>query len=190
MALRGVFGMGLAVVIVSLLWARATAQSGCTSVLVRMAPCLNYVTGSSSTPSSSCCSQLASVVQSRPQCLCSALNGGGSVAALGVTINQTLALALPSACSVQTPPVSRCNAANGPAPFSVDSPVGSPEGLPGNTSTSSSGSDTGGSKAVPTNGEVTPNGGIMETPLQLILPLIFVSTIAATWEFSLGFLGA
>ncbi|XP_062157103.1 non-specific lipid transfer protein GPI-anchored 5-like isoform X2 [Alnus glutinosa] len=180
MALRGVFGMGLAVVIVSLLWARATAQSGCTSVLVRMAPCLNYVTGSSSTPSSSCCSQLASVVQSRPQCLCSALNGGGSVAALGVTINQTLALALPSACSVQTPPVSRCNAANGPAPFSVDSPVGSPEGLP----------DTGGSKAVPTNGEVTPNGGIMETPLQLILPLIFVSTIAATWEFSLGFLGA
>ncbi len=30
---------------------------------------LNYVSGSSSTPSSFCCSQLASVVQSQPQCL-------------------------------------------------------------------------------------------------------------------------
>jgi hypothetical protein len=100
--------MALAVVLVGLFWARAAAQSNCTSVLIGMAPCLSYVSGSSSTPSSSCCSMLASVVQSQPQCLCTALNGGGG-AALGVTINQTLALALPSACNVQTPPVSRCN---------------------------------------------------------------------------------
>jgi hypothetical protein len=107
MALRGV-DMALALtILVSMLWARAAAQSGCTSVLIRMAPCLNYVSGSSSTPSSSCCSQLASVVRSQPQCLCTALNGGG--ASLGITINQTLALGLPAACNVQTPPVSKCN---------------------------------------------------------------------------------
>ncbi|KAF4370161.1 hypothetical protein F8388_007302 [Cannabis sativa] len=42
-----------------------------------LAPCLNYITGnSSSNPSSSCCSSLTSVVQSSPQCLCSVLNGG------------------------------------------------------------------------------------------------------------------
>ncbi|XP_059434160.1 non-specific lipid transfer protein GPI-anchored 5-like [Corylus avellana] len=190
MALRGI-GMALAVVLVSLFWARAAAQSGCTSVLIGMAPCLSYVSGSSSTPSSSCCSKLTSVVQSQPQCLCTALNGGGG-AALGVTINQTLALALPSACNVQTPPVSQCNAANGPASSPVYSPVGSPEGLLGDSPTSSS--TSGGSKTVPTKGEVASNGAIMETPLQLILPLIFISaycsTVAATLEFFLGFHGA
>ncbi|CBI26281.3 unnamed protein product, partial [Vitis vinifera] len=106
MALR-VTGMGLVVVLSAMLWAKAMAQSGCTTVLIGMAPCLNYITGSSSSPSSSCCSQLASVVQSQPRCLCVALNGGG--AALGITINRTLALALPGACNVQTPPVSQCD---------------------------------------------------------------------------------
>ncbi|CAD5187764.1 unnamed protein product [Musa acuminata subsp. malaccensis] len=72
-----------------------------------LAPCLNYITGNTSTPSSTCCSQLASVVQSQPACLCSVLNGGAS--SLGVTNNQTRALALPGACKVQTLPVSECN---------------------------------------------------------------------------------
>ncbi|KAE8077065.1 hypothetical protein FH972_015669 [Carpinus fangiana] len=184
MALLTGIDMALAVVLVGLFWARAAAQSGCTSVLIGMAPCLSYVSGSSSTPSSSCCSKLASVVQSQPQCLCTALNGSGG-AALGVTINQTLALALPSACNVQTPPISRCNAANGPA----SSPVGSPEGLPTDSPTSSS--TSGGSKTVPTTREVTSNGAIMETTLKLILPLIFISaycsSVGATSEYFLGF---
>lgn len=99
--------MGSVMILMTVLWASAVAQSGCTNVLIGMAPCLNYVTGSSSTPTSSCCSSLASVVQSQPQCLCTALNGGG--AALGISINQTLALALPGACNVKTPPVSLCD---------------------------------------------------------------------------------
>jgi len=85
----------------------ATAQSGCTTALMGLAPCLNYVTGNSSTPSSSCCSQLATIVQSQPQCLCTLVNGGGS--SFGIAINQTLALALPGACNVKTPPASQCN---------------------------------------------------------------------------------
>ncbi|XVE73100.1 hypothetical protein DITRI_Ditri11bG0090500 [Diplodiscus trichospermus] len=112
MASRG-FEMGLILVLTGLLWAGANAQS-CTTALTSLAPCLNYITGNSSTPSSTCCSQLKTVVQSSPQCLCSALNGGAS---LGMTINQTLALQLPGACQVQTPPVSQCNGA---------SPTGSP----------------------------------------------------------------
>lgn len=98
--------MGLALVLVTMLLGRATAQSSCTSTLTSLAPCLNYVTGSSSNPSSSCCSQFSNVVQSSPQCLCSLLNGGGST--LGITINKTLALSLPGACNVKTPPVSQC----------------------------------------------------------------------------------
>ncbi|XP_038718869.1 non-specific lipid transfer protein GPI-anchored 19-like [Tripterygium wilfordii] len=131
--------IGLTLGLVTMLWAGAMAQSSCTSVLIGMAPCLNFVTGSSPTPTASCCSQLASVVQSQPQCLCMILNGGGQ--SLGVTLNETLALALPGACNVQTPPVSKCDAANGPASSPFGSPVGSPEGSPGD-STEPSGSDT------------------------------------------------
>ncbi|MCD7447557.1 hypothetical protein HAX54_031586 [Datura stramonium] len=82
------------------------AQSDCTSTLITMASCLSFVTGSATTPSASCCSALSGVLQSKPRCLCVIVNGGGS--SLGVQINQTQALALPSACNLQTPPVSKC----------------------------------------------------------------------------------
>ncbi|GLT99616.1 hypothetical protein SLE2022_170430 [Rubroshorea leprosula] len=120
MATRGL-NIGLVMVLVTLFCARTMAQSGtsgCTTVIISLAPCLNYVSGASSTPTSSCCSQLASIVKSQPACLCSLLNGSS----LGVTINQTQALALLAACNVQTPPVSECNA--------VDAPAGSPQGMP------------------------------------------------------------
>ncbi|KAI3798162.1 hypothetical protein L1987_33431 [Smallanthus sonchifolius] len=110
----------------------AQSSSGCTNVIISMSPCLNYITGNSSTPSSGCCTQLASVVKSQPQCLCEVLNGGGS--SLGLNINQTQALELPGACNVQTPPTSQCNAA---------SPGGSPtSSSPNNPSGSGRGSNT------------------------------------------------
>jgi len=98
---------GLVLVVIGMLVAGAAAQSSCTNVLVSLSPCLNYITGNSSTPSSGCCSQLATVVRSQPQCLCQVLGGGGST--LGININRTQALALPGACNVQTPPTSQCN---------------------------------------------------------------------------------
>ncbi|KAK1262603.1 hypothetical protein QJS04_geneDACA021144 [Acorus gramineus] len=106
---QGGLNLCLAVVILAaaMLITRTSAQSGCTMAIIGLAPCLNYITGNTSTPASSCCSQLTSVVQSNPRCLCSLLNGGGS--SFGINVNQTLALALPGACNVQTPPVSQCN---------------------------------------------------------------------------------
>lgn len=98
-----VFGLVLA-----MLCSVAMAQSGCTTALVSLSPCLSYVSGNTSTPESTCCSQLAIVVQSQPRCLC-VFTGNGDGAPPGLNINQTLALALPSACNIQTPPVSRCN---------------------------------------------------------------------------------
>ncbi|XP_009791428.1 non-specific lipid transfer protein GPI-anchored 5-like [Nicotiana tabacum] len=110
--------------IVSIISTGAMAQSSCMNAFFSMYSCLSYVTGSSKTPSSSCCSALSGVLQSQPRCLCTIANGGGS--SLGVQINQTLALALPGACKLQTPPVSRCYAGNGPAMSPM--PMGSPEG--------------------------------------------------------------
>ncbi|KAH9729787.1 AAI domain-containing protein [Citrus sinensis] len=88
----------------------AAQSSDCNNVLISMSPCLDYITGNSSRPSSSCCSELSNTVKSQPQCLCEVIKGGGSSASsLGINVNQTQAMALPSACNVQTPPVSRCN---------------------------------------------------------------------------------
>ncbi|KAA3463110.1 non-specific lipid-transfer protein-like protein isoform X2 [Gossypium australe] len=173
MALENV-KLGLALVFVTMLCGyKAMAQSGCTSVLLGLAPCLNYITSNSTTtPSSTCCSQLSSVVQSQPQCLCSVLNGGAS--SLGVTINQTRALSLPGACNVQTPPVSRCNAANGPASPPASSAV-SPSSADSSDDTPSIPSGTG-SKTVPTTEGSISNGRIMDKPLALTLFTLFIAS--------------
>ncbi|XP_068636243.1 non-specific lipid transfer protein GPI-anchored 5-like [Aristolochia californica] len=119
MSLNRVIEIGLALILLNTLCLGAMAQSSCTTALVSLSPCLNYITGNSSSPSSSCCSQLAGVVGSQPLCLCSVLNGGAS--SLGFNINQTQALALPGACKVQTLSVSRCN-----GKFSAGAPTTSP----------------------------------------------------------------
>ncbi|KAG4185255.1 hypothetical protein ERO13_A09G217000v2 [Gossypium hirsutum] len=148
--------------------AGAKAQSGCTTVLISMSPCLNFITGNSSTPSQQCCTQLASVVRSSPQCLCEVLNGGGS--SLGINVNRTQALALPGACNVQTPPISACNGAS-PAP--ADSPVGSPES--GSTIPTA-----GGSKTVPSSEEDgSPSSSSSgSTMTKLTLSLLFFLIVA------------
>lgn len=107
MAQRLFVSVGLAVAVMTMLSFNVSAQtSGCMTTIVSLSSCLNYISGNSSTPSSSCCSTLSSVVKNEPQCLCVLLNGGAS--SFGVTINATKALELPPACKVQTPPVSLC----------------------------------------------------------------------------------
>ncbi|XP_014495551.1 non-specific lipid-transfer protein-like protein At2g13820 isoform X2 [Vigna radiata var. radiata] len=86
----------------------AQSQSSCTNVFISLAPCLDYVTGNVSNPSSSCCSQLAYVVSSQPLCLCEVVSGAASTIAASFNINQTRALALPTSCNIQTPPLTTC----------------------------------------------------------------------------------
>ncbi|KAJ9189254.1 hypothetical protein P3X46_000569 [Hevea brasiliensis] len=177
MASKGL-DMCVLLILLMMLCHGATAQSGCTSALVGLAPCLNYVTGNSSTPSSSCCSQLASVVQSQPQCLCAMLNGGGS--SLGITINQTQALSLPGACNVQTPPVSQCNAANNsPAIPLIGSPVPSDSSDDSqktpNTPSLPSIPAGSGSKTVPTAGG-TSAASLTRMQLHFTIFIIFIAS--------------
>ncbi|XP_073024164.1 non-specific lipid transfer protein GPI-anchored 5-like [Primulina eburnea] len=116
--------ISLVMLVILMFYDRATAQSGCMNALVGLSPCLNYVSGNSSTPSQSCCSQLKDVVQSQPLCLCTLLKGGSN-SYLGIVVNQTLALQLPGACNVQTPPVSQCDASNN-GPSSASTPTSPP----------------------------------------------------------------
>uniref|UniRef100_A0A2P2J9S4 Non-specific lipid transfer protein A n=1 Tax=Rhizophora mucronata TaxID=61149 RepID=A0A2P2J9S4_RHIMU len=157
--------IALVMVLATMLWTETAAQStsGCTNTLISMSPCLNYITGNSSTPSSQCCSQLANVVRSSPQCLCEVLNGGGS--SLGININQTKALALPTACNVQTPPISRCNAAASPAGSPTESPSsGTPSGS--------------GSKNVPST---DTSGTSDESTIKLSISLVFFLLLATSF---------
>ncbi|NP_001238368.1 Non-specific lipid transfer protein GPI-anchored 5-like precursor [Glycine max] len=183
MAFRG-FALCLVAVIVATMWSQNAAQSGCTNTLTSLSPCLNYIMGSSPTPSASCCSQLSSIVQSSPQCLCSVLNGGGST--FGITINQTLALSLPGACEVQTPPVSQCQAGNGPTTPST-APVGSPSG---SSAESPQGSITpsaldfpsgAGSKTVPSIDGGSSDGSAIKVPFHLVLYLLALVSCALTF---------
>ncbi|CAM0876815.1 unnamed protein product [Alopecurus aequalis] len=151
----------LAAAVAAVLVASASAQSGCTVVLIGLYPCMNYISGNETAPTKSCCSQLSSVVQSQPQCLCSAL-GGDSVG--GMTINKTRALELPKACNVQTPPVSKCNGAGG-----ANAPVAAAPTTPEVQTPAAAGS---GSKTTP-SGYLQENGvSSLHGPAGLVFMLV------------------
>uniref|UniRef100_A0ACD6AA68 Uncharacterized protein n=1 Tax=Avena sativa TaxID=4498 RepID=A0ACD6AA68_AVESA len=155
MAAIGAKSLVLAATVAALLVASASAQSGCTTALIGLYPCMNYISGNDTAPTKSCCSQLGSVVQSQPQCLCSAL-GGDSVG--GMTINKTRALELPMACNVQTPPASKCNGAGaGSAPVAGDTPGVQTPGL--------------GSKTTPSGYLQGSGGSSLHGPASLVLAL-------------------
>ncbi|XP_058084915.1 non-specific lipid transfer protein GPI-anchored 30-like [Magnolia sinica] len=83
------------------------SQAQDTSCLTQLVPCLSYLNSTSTTPPSSCCNPLKSVIQSNPQCLCSMItsNAGGT---LGGAINMTQALLLPARCG-ESVNASSCN---------------------------------------------------------------------------------
>ncbi|EFH65695.1 hypothetical protein ARALYDRAFT_311412 [Arabidopsis lyrata subsp. lyrata] len=121
----------LALVIATVLYGGATTvQAGCNDALTSLSPCLNYLNGGSTSPSSNCCSQFSTVVQSSPECLCYVVNSNESSFS-GFKFNRTLALNLPTACNVQTPSPSQCNTgSNRPSTSPANTPVGSPQSAP------------------------------------------------------------
>ncbi|XP_072951866.1 non-specific lipid transfer protein GPI-anchored 15-like [Typha angustifolia] len=185
---RGVMAISLSLVVVVVLMAQqASAQSGCMTAIVSLSPCLNFITGNTSTPSSSCCSSLASVVKSQPQCLCAVL--GGATSSLGVTINNTRALELPAACKVQTPPVSKCNALAGapaasptatptPATPSTPSTPSTPE-TPSTSSTPSVPSVPSGSSSSKTTPSTTTQSSDGKSNKLAMIPVVFLGSLAS-----------
>ncbi|XP_010259094.1 PREDICTED: non-specific lipid-transfer protein 3-like [Nelumbo nucifera] len=166
MASKGIeIEIGLVVVlVVAMLSAGVSAQSSCLSVLVSMSPCLNYITGKTSLPSSTCCSQLALLGRSQPRCLCKILNSGGSPS--GPNVNQTQALTLPSACNVPTPPFSGCNVAT-----PTDTPVGTTPSIPSISA--------GGFQTIPSIGGSTSDAS--STKLTLSMVSFFVASYLSTF---------
>ncbi|CAN6181407.1 unnamed protein product [Urochloa humidicola] len=105
--------MGTALAMTSLVvvlgFSMAAAQgNGCSSVMMTLSPCMDFISSKAPTPGISCCSVLAGVVQTDPRCLCMVLDG--TATNFGISINQTRALDLPGVCKVQAPPISQCTA--------------------------------------------------------------------------------
>nr|XP_027119478.1 non-specific lipid-transfer protein-like protein At2g13820 isoform X2 [Coffea arabica] len=167
MAPKGIVAISLVLATVTIFSAGgAVAQSNCNNVIITMSSCLNYVTGQSPTPPPSCCSALANGVQTNPRCLCAVIGGGSR---FGFTINSTLALSLPDACKVQTPPVSRCNETS-------PGPAGSADGTPDSTTDPS----VTGSKATPGS---SSSGSVAQMHLQLVgFLLLLVSSYVSKFS--------
>ncbi|KAL6647915.1 hypothetical protein ACP70R_015352 [Stipagrostis hirtigluma subsp. patula] len=97
----------ICLVVVVLASSRAAAQgNGCSSVMMTLSPCLDFISSKTPEPGISCCSVLGGVVQTDPRCLCMVLDG--SAASFGIAVNQTRAMELPGICKVQAPHISQC----------------------------------------------------------------------------------
>ncbi|XP_050218371.1 non-specific lipid transfer protein GPI-anchored 14-like isoform X2 [Mercurialis annua] len=80
----------------------------CAAQLVGLATCLPYVGGNAKTPTPDCCNGLNQLLKTNKKCLCVVIKDRDDPD-LGLQINLTLALALPSVCHA-TANVSQCPA--------------------------------------------------------------------------------
>ncbi|WJX84253.1 hypothetical protein P8452_66846 [Trifolium repens] len=167
--------------VVVTLWGVTVAQidSSCANVLISLSPCLDYITGQTSTPSSGCCSQLASVMGSQPQCLCEVVNGGASSIAASLNINQTRALGLPTACNVQTPLINTCSgsasSSTPPAGVSSSNIPNSPSGILSST-TAGGGTIRGSSSSYATSSSAKLQCSLLLLVIFANLTFTFMST--------------
>ena len=82
----------------------AADLSSCPDALTKLLPCLPYSQGTSQVPTKDCCTNLETVHETKPQCLCeliaASVNGTQGVPKM----NTTLSLSLGPACKVATKP--------------------------------------------------------------------------------------
>ncbi|KAE8787110.1 lipid transfer protein [Hordeum vulgare] len=102
-------------------------RSECAEQLMGLAPCLQYVQGQARSPAPDCCGGLSQVLDKSPKCLCVLVKDKDDPN-LGIKINASLALALPSACRNTKANVSHCPQLLHLPPNSKDAAIFSPGG--------------------------------------------------------------
>ncbi|KAF5739716.1 Bifunctional inhibitor/lipid-transfer protein/seed storage 2S albumin superfamily protein [Tripterygium wilfordii] len=131
----------------------------CSTVIFDMLDCVPFLSdGSTQTkPTPGCCSGYQSVISVDPECICFAIKSSGD---MGIKLNITKAMTLPSACGLPAPPVD-CGTAlppsgSAPAPATPPPPSPSPPSPPSPSP----------SPAAPSNDEPAPpsDGGSSEAP--------------------------
>ncbi|TVU48275.1 hypothetical protein EJB05_07905 [Eragrostis curvula] len=130
-------------------------RTECADQLVGLAPCLQYVQGEAKSPAPDCCGGLRQVLGKSPKCLCVLVKDKDDPN-LGIKINATLALALPSACGATHANVSHCAQLLHIPPGSKDAAVFSPGGDKGTTAAPAKDNST---TAADSRAQQATNGG-------------------------------
>ncbi|KAL9233609.1 hypothetical protein vseg_008581 [Gypsophila vaccaria] len=100
----------------------AKDKEECANQLVGLATCLPYVSGEAKTPTMDCCTGLNQVLKNNEKCVCILVRDRNDPS-LGLKINATLALGLPSKCKSPNHDISECPALLHLAPNSPESKV-------------------------------------------------------------------
>ncbi|KAL6845763.1 hypothetical protein ACP4OV_024338 [Aristida adscensionis] len=79
---------------------QAASTASCSTDIVRLLPCLSFVSGEVPAPPDTCCANLGSMVHDEPQCLCQALSQPGTSP---VAVNMSRVLGLPRLCRLDLP---------------------------------------------------------------------------------------
>ncbi|GFZ10024.1 hypothetical protein Acr_21g0006230 [Actinidia rufa] len=97
----------------SLAAAPSPAGADCTSLIYNMVDCISYLSAGSNqmTPDPACCSGFKTVLETNAECIC---EGFKSSVDLGIAIDMSKAMALPSACGVSAPSISSCDVSSAP----------------------------------------------------------------------------
>ncbi|KAL2471633.1 Non-specific lipid-transfer protein-like protein [Abeliophyllum distichum] len=87
--------------------APAPAAEDCTSLILKMVDCMSFLgnDGNEKKPEASCCSGFKMVVHKDADCICEALKSSVS---LGIDVNMTKAMKLPSACGLSSFSLKNC----------------------------------------------------------------------------------
>ncbi|TVU03917.1 hypothetical protein EJB05_48049 [Eragrostis curvula] len=85
-------------------------QAKCQEDFAKLTDCMDYATGHTGSPSSTCCADAGATQKSRPECLCYIIqqvhSGRNEVQSLGLRFERLLAL--PSACKLANANVTLC----------------------------------------------------------------------------------
>ncbi|KAL2239188.1 protein YLS3 [Sesamum indicum] len=128
----------------------------CGDELVGLATCLPYVSGESKTPPIDCCAGLKQVLHKSPECICLLVKDRNDPS-LGLKINATLALTLPSQCHAPAN-VSHCPALLHLPPNSPDAKVFEDFANQGNATTTSAPAAASGDSSTRSAGERSDGG--------------------------------
>ncbi|KAF9596235.1 hypothetical protein IFM89_008398 [Coptis chinensis] len=114
----------------------------CSQQLIGLATCLDYVGGQAKAPTPDCCKGMNTVLAKSKKCLCLLVKNRNDPS-LGLKVNATLALNLPSICKSDVS-IADCPALLGLAPNSTDAQVFKQfeRSLHNKTSSSSTGNST------------------------------------------------
>ncbi|PSS01853.1 hypothetical protein CEY00_Acc23210 [Actinidia chinensis var. chinensis] len=147
-------------------------EKDCADQLANLAACIPYVSGTAKKPTPQCCQDTQKVKSAKPKCLC-VLIKESTDPSMGLPVNTTLALQMPSQCNIDAK-ISDCPTLLNLSPDSPDAKIfksGSstssttdaqptPVSASSGTSSSSSGTGSGSdSKATPTSNGVAKMSG-------------------------------